>query len=91
MIELQLTVPNKLGLHARAAAKLVTLASRLDIFLEVSKDNANWTDARNIMGLLMLGASKGTLLSFRIDGRESTEARAQLIDLFARNFDEDQT
>jgi len=90
MIDLQLTVPNKLGLHARAAAKLVSLASRLDITLEISKDSSQWIDARNIMGLLMLGASKGTVLNFRIEGSESTAARAQLIDLFARNFDEPQ-
>lgn len=88
MIEIQLTIPNKLGLHARSAAKLVALATRLDITLMLSRDGKQWVDARNIMGLLMLGAKQGTPLEFRIDGADAETARAELDDLFARYFDE---
>jgi phosphocarrier protein NPr/phosphocarrier protein len=88
MIELELTIPNKLGLHARSAAKLVSLASRLDISLTLSRDGKQWVDARNIMGLLMLGAGKGTPLVFRIEGEEAEAGRVELEDLFDRYFDE---
>lgn len=90
MIELQLTIPNKLGLHARAAAKLVALASRLDLTLSLSRDGAKWVDARNIMGLLMLGAKQGTPLTFRIDGKDAQAGQTELESLFARYFDESQ-
>lgn len=89
MIELELTLPNKLGLHARSAAKLVSLASRLNITLTISRDTEQWIDARNIMGLLMLSAGQGTLLQFRIEGEQAEEGKNELEDLFARNFDED--
>lgn len=88
MIELELTIPNKLGLHARAAAKLVSLASRLDLSLKVSRNQQKWVDARNIMGLLMLGANQGTPLFFRIDGAEAEQGQVEIEALFARNFDE---
>ncbi len=90
MIELDLVVPNKLGLHARAAAKLVSLASRRDVTLTLSKNGTQWVDARNIMGILMLGAKKGTPLNFRIEGEESEPAKDELEALFERFFDEPQ-
>ena len=88
MIELELVIPNKLGLHARSAAKLVALASRLELTLMISRNGEQWVDARNIMGLLMLGAKKGTPLRFRIDGEDADAGRIELEDIFARYFDE---
>lgn len=88
MIELELIIPNKLGLHARAAAKLVTIASQLDITMTLSRDGNNWVDARNIMGLMMLGAGRGTPVNFRIEGGDADQGKTDLEALFERNFDE---
>lgn len=83
----QLQIPNRLGLHARAAAKLVSIATRHDCQLLVQKDSRS-VDARSIMALLTLGAAKGTWLTFEADGEDAALALAEVRDLFARNFDE---
>ncbi len=64
MIEKKLDVINKLGLHARAAAKVVSVASRYDSSILVLHKNQT-IDAKSIMGLLMLGAAKGSSVTFR--------------------------
>ncbi|KGD65521.1 phosphotransferase system [Alcanivorax nanhaiticus] len=87
MIEKQLDVINKLGLHARAAAKVVSVASRYDSRILVIH-NGNPIDAKSIMGLLMLGAAKGSKVTFQVEGPDEADAMAELEDLFARMFDE---
>ncbi|MCK0154982.1 HPr family phosphocarrier protein [Alcanivorax sp. S6407] len=87
MIERQLDVINKLGLHARAAAKVVSVASRYDSRIHVIH-NGNPIDAKSIMGLLMLGAAKGSQVTFQVEGDDETAAMEELEDLFARMFDE---
>ncbi len=87
MIEKQLDVINKLGLHARAAAKVVSVASRYDSRILVIH-NGNPIDAKSIMGLLMLGAAKGSKVTFQVEGQDEADAMAELEDLFARMFDE---
>lgn len=87
MIEKDLTIINKLGLHARAAAKVVSVASRYRCTIQVHHKN-NLIDAKNIMALLILGAAKGTTLRVRVDGDDECPAMAELSDLFARRFDE---
>ncbi len=87
MIEKQLDVPNKLGLHARAAAKVVSVASRYDSRIHVIH-NGNPIDAKSIMGLLMLGAAKGSQVTFQVEGEDENAAMEELEDLFARMFDE---
>lgn len=87
MIEKQLDVINKLGLHARAAAKVVSVASRYDSHILVIH-NGNPIDAKSIMGLLMLGAAKGSKVTFQVEGPDEADAMAELEDLFARMFDE---
>ena len=87
MIEKQLDVINKLGLHARAAAKVVSVASRYDSRIHVIH-NGNPIDAKSIMGLLMLGAAKGSHVTFQVEGPDETDAMDELEDLFARMFDE---
>ncbi|ERP91252.1 phosphocarrier protein HPr [Alcanivorax sp. P2S70] len=87
MIEQSLDVINKLGLHARAAAKVVSVASRYDSAIHVLH-KGNRIDAKSIMGLLMLGAAKGSQVTFQVEGDDEDAAMAELEDLFARMFDE---
>ncbi|AFT71847.1 Phosphotransferase system [Alloalcanivorax dieselolei B5] len=89
MIERELTIINKLGLHARAAAKVVSVASRYSCTIQVLH-NERQVDAKSIMGLLTLGAAKGTNLRVRVDGDDEQPAMAELADLFARRFDEEE-
>jgi phosphocarrier protein NPr/phosphocarrier protein len=87
MIEKKLDVINKLGLHARAAAKVVSVASRYDSSILVLH-NSQTIDAKSIMGLLMLGAAKGSSITFQVEGEDEQHAMNELEDLFARCFDE---
>ena len=88
MREARLEVTNILGLHARAAAKVVSVASRYSARIRILKDDRE-VDAKSIMGLLMLGAAKGTSLTVRVEGDDEIQAMEELTDLFARKFDED--
>ncbi|MDF1630767.1 MAG: HPr family phosphocarrier protein [Alcanivoracaceae bacterium] len=85
----ELTVINRLGLHARAAAKVVAVASRHDASVRVRKDGRE-VDARNIMALLMLAAAKGSCVEVEADGPEAKQALAEISALFARRFDEEE-
>ena len=80
---------NKRGLHARASAKFVKLASSFDSEIHVSRDGVT-VDARSIMGLLMLGAGIGCQIEVSAEGSDAQEAIEALTDLVARKFDEDQ-
>ena len=88
MREASLEVTNILGLHARAAAKVVSVASRYSARIRILKDDRE-VDAKSIMGLLMLGAAKGTRLTVRVEGEDEIQAMEELTDLFTRKFDED--
>lgn len=81
------TVPNKRGLHARAAAKFVTLAERYGASVEVSWDGQS-VSARSIMGLMMLGAGKGSVLQLRAEGWDAKEALDALAGLVEAGFHE---
>ena len=85
----ELTVINRLGLHARAAAKVVAIASRHDASVRVRKDGRD-VDARNIMALLMLAAAKGSTVEVETDGPEAKQALAEISALFSRRFDEEE-
>lgn len=87
MIERNLIITNKLGLHARAAAKVVSVASRYRCTIQVTHGGRT-IDAKSIMGLLTLGAAKGTQLHVCVDGDDEQPAMAELADLFERKFDE---
>ena len=87
MIEKKLDVINKLGLHARAAAKVVSVASRYNSRIQVLHKSQT-IDAKSIMGLLMLGAAKGSSVTFQVEGDDEQHAMDELEDLFARCFDE---
>lgn len=83
------TIVNKLGLHARASAKFVTLASQFksDVTLGRSGQHAN---GKSIMGIMMLAAGKGTQVELMVDGDDEDQALAALIELIANRFGEDE-
>ena len=84
-----LNICNQRGLHARASAKFVKLASEFESEIQVTRDGVT-VDARSIMGLLMLGAGIGCGVEVKAEGPDAAEAVAALTDLVARRFDEDQ-
>ncbi len=81
------TVPNKRGLHARAAAKFVMLAERFGASVDVIRDGQS-VPARSIMGLMMLGAGKGAIIELRAEGWDAKEALDALAALVESGFDE---
>ncbi|MBH1971869.1 HPr family phosphocarrier protein [Moraxellaceae bacterium AER2_44_116] len=87
MIDTEICIINKLGLHARATAKLVTLTSSFRSTIRISKGTKT-VDAKNMMGILMLGAGKGTTLRLMIEGDDAALAHQAIVDLFNRRFDE---
>jgi len=80
---------NQRGLHARASAKFVKLASSFESEVRVTRDGVT-VDARSIMGLLMLGAGNGCGVLIEGEGPDAQEAVAALAELVERKFDEDQ-
>lgn len=82
------TITNKRGLHARAAAKFVTTAERFGASVEVVRDDEAPVSARSIMGLMMLGAAKGSTLELRAEGWDAKEALDALTALVEAGFDE---
>ncbi len=87
MVEETITLKNRLGLHARAAAKLVHTAAGFESKVTLTKDGDE-VDGKSILGLLLLAASKGTSLLLRVDGTDEKEALAAVVDLVERRFDE---
>ena len=85
MIKKKLEVVNKLGLHARAAAKLVATANKFKSDITLMKDEKK-ADARSIMKILMLSASKGTSLTISIQGEDQAKAMTSLTKLFEKGF-----
>ena len=88
MIERELEIVNRLGLHARAAAKLVHLAGRFQSDVKLIKDGET-VDGKSILGLLMLAAAQGEHIRLRTDGPDEGQAMEALADLVARRFEED--
>lgn len=80
-------VPNRLGLHARAAARLVDLANRYDAQIEVSKDG-QVADAKSIMGVLLLCGQRGAKLTIRAMGADAEDALEALCELVTDGFGE---
>jgi phosphocarrier protein HPr len=89
MVERTLTVRARLGLHARAAAKLVRVASGFDSSVELKRvDSGVRADAKSILSVLMLAASRGTSLQASVDGSDEEAAMAAIDELFAQGFGE---
>jgi phosphocarrier protein len=87
VIERELLVVNKLGLHARATAKLVQLLSGFRSFATLSAKGRE-VNAKSIMGVMLLAAGQGTPVLLRVDGEDEAEAAAAVSALFERFFDE---
>jgi phosphocarrier protein len=88
MIERDLTVTNRLGLHARATAKLVQVLSafRSNATLVAKGREIN---AKSIMGVMLLAAGQGTQVKLRVEGEDEVAAAEAVASLFERRFDED--
>lgn len=89
MISKDLTVANKLGLHARAAAKLVALASNFASEISLQKGSRK-INGKSIMGVMMLAASQNTVVNVVVDGEDEQQAMDQIEGLFNNLFDEDE-
>ncbi len=87
MVRRDVTIINKLGLHARAAAKLVTLASGFEADIRLRRDDRE-VNAKSIMGVMMLAAGKGTRLEVVATGEDAQAAVEQLDHLVRDRFGE---
>ncbi len=89
MIEGTVEVSNGLGLHARAAAKLVTVASRFESDIKLARrGKTEQIDGKSILGILFLAAVRGTSLRFTIQGPDEHQAMTAIQELFRRGFEE---
>ena len=84
----QVTLTNQLGLHARAAAKLVHLAKTFTGDIQLGKEGT-LVDAKSIMSVLLLAAPVGTTLELRVDGEDEAEAFAAIRQLIDDRFGEE--
>lgn len=88
MASREFTIQNKLGIHARPAAQFVKTASRFACEIQVEKDGEE-VDGKSIMGLMMLAAGHGSVISIAADGEDAEQALDALGDLIARKFEEE--
>jgi phosphocarrier protein HPr len=82
------TVVNQLGMHARAAAKFVHLATRFESRVKVARDRREM-DGKSIMGILLLAAAQGSTITISADGSDERDAVEALVALVASGFGED--
>ena len=87
MTSRSVTVVNQLGLHARAAAKFVHLATRFESRIRVGRDS-KVMDGKSIMGILLLAASRGTTLTVSAEGSDEARAVEELVALVESGFGE---
>ena len=88
MVEKELEIINRLGLHARAAAKLVQTAGRFGSHVTLSREEDE-VDAKSILGLLQLGAAQGTQVVVRCEGDDEHKALESVVGLIRDRFGED--
>jgi phosphocarrier protein HPr len=84
----EITIINKLGLHARAAAKFVGVAGRFPCQVKVGRTPESLVDGKSIMAVMMLAAGKGTPVHLHTEGEQDTEALQALSELINNYFDE---
>ena len=87
MIKKQITIINKLGLHARAAAKLVSLASSFSSDIRITKQDKT-VNAKSIMGVMMLAASQNSAITIAINGEDENIAMQEIDSLIKERFGE---
>ncbi|MEM6794288.1 MAG: HPr family phosphocarrier protein [Acidobacteriota bacterium] len=88
MVEKDLEIVNRLGLHARAAAKLVHTAAGFSSEITVCREEDE-VDAKSILGLLQLGAAQGTHIRIKCEGQDESEAMESVADLISGRFGEE--
>lgn len=87
MLQKDITIINKLGLHARAAAKFVTLASQFESTIEVARGTQK-VNGKSIMGVMMLAAERGATLTLKADGEDAQQAVDAIAQLISSRFGE---
>ena len=89
MLQREVEIVNKLGLHARASAKLTQLAARYQSAVQMSR-NGRKVNAKSIMGVMMLAAGKGAKVVIETDGPDETDAMDAIVSLIGECFGEGQ-
>lgn len=89
MLHRQIEIINKLGMHARAAAKFVTLAQTYSADIQIAR-NGQQVNGKSIMGVMMLAAAKGSTIELTTDGEDEDQAMQSLVQLINNRFDEDE-
>ncbi|MBP8238167.1 MAG: HPr family phosphocarrier protein [Pseudomonas sp.] len=84
----EITIINKLGLHARAAAKFVGVAGRFPCQVKIGRNPESMVDGKSIMAVMMLAAGKGTQVHLHTEGEQDAEALQALSELINNYFDE---
>ena len=87
-LQREVRIANQRGLHARASAKFVSMASQLDATIEVEKDGSR-VCGTSIMGLMMLGAAMGDTVTIHVSGEHAEQAMEQLAGLVENRFGEE--
>lgn len=87
MKEFKFTLENETGLHARPASELVKKSQKYDSEIKILKDGDLY-NAKSMMSILSMGASKGTALSFQIEGNDEKEALEEIKEIIDNNFGE---
>jgi phosphocarrier protein len=88
MAKKEFTILNKLGIHARPAAQFVKTANRFQADIFVEKDGEE-VDGKSIMGLMMLAAGHGSIITVTSEGEDADAAISAIEELIARKFEED--
>ncbi|MES2820678.1 MAG: HPr family phosphocarrier protein [Pseudomonadota bacterium] len=88
MPDCAIPIINKLGLHARAAAKFVGVATRFPCQVRVGRSPESLVDGKSIMAVMMLAAGKGTTIHLATEGEQQDEALQALVELIGNYFDE---
>ena len=89
MLQREVEIVNRLGLHARASAKLTQIAGQFESDIWLSR-NGRRVNAKSIMGVMMLAASQGSTIVLETDGPDEAEAMQAITQLIAGRFDEDE-
>jgi phosphocarrier protein len=87
MLQQEVEIINKLGLHARASAKLTQVAGGFKANVWISR-NGRRVNAKSIMGVMMLAAAKGSMVTIETDGADEAEAMGAVVGLIAARFEE---
>ncbi len=87
MIQQEVTIKNRAGMHTRPAASLVKLAAKFKAEFYIEKDGME-INGKSIIGVMTLAAEQGSKLLLKFDGEDEEEARKEIVDLVERGFDE---